>query len=69
MKSCYIWACAANCAAVNADTSSAAGTTPVVGPSAAAFPPALTTEPILCTSPTAAPEHLGLGGHIRHLLS
>jgi hypothetical protein len=41
------------CAAVNADTSSAAGPTPVIGPAAAAFA-ALTTEPMPCRSPAAA---------------
>jgi hypothetical protein len=67
LKSWYIWACAPNCAAVNADTSSAAaGITPVVGAAAAAFP-ALTAEPMPCRSP-AAP--LSISGWVvtRHVL-
>jgi hypothetical protein len=45
--------CAANCAAVSADTSSAAaGTTPVVGAAAAIFA-AATADPMLCRSPAA----------------
>src|ERR1700756_5068312 len=55
----YIWACAANCAAVSADTSSAAaGTTPVVGAAAAAFW-ALMVEPIPCRVPAAAAKASG----------
>src|SRR5271163_1391190 len=49
----YREACAANCAAVSADTSSAAaGTTPVVGAAAAILPAAI-SEPIPCRSPAA----------------
>src|SRR5947209_3039219 len=55
----YIWACAANWAAVSADTSSAAaGTTPVVGAAAAAFW-ALNAEPIPCKLPAAAASASG----------
>src|SRR5271166_3987246 len=47
-------ACAANCAAVSADTwSAAAAATPVVGAVAAAFP-GLIAEPMLCKLPAAA---------------
>ena len=59
---------AANCAAVSADTSSAAaGTTPVFGAAAAAFW-ALTDEPIPCKVPGRRGQRLRLCGHKRHAL-
>src|SRR5277367_6302801 len=55
----YREACAANCAAVSADTSSAAaGTTPVVGAAAAILPAAI-PEPMPCRSPAA---HASISG-------
>src|SRR5574337_1343143 len=49
-----MWAWAANCAAVSAETSSAAGgVIPVVGPAAAALS-LLTVEPMVCRSRAAA---------------